>query len=336
MAEAKALQNAPTVDVAISNRNSAGLLKACLWSVAVHPPRLATISRVVVVDNASTDGSADGLETIPVPLTLIRNREDRGYGANCNTAVRGSRADYVLFLNSDARLYEGTIDSLVKCLQAPDCRSVGLVGPQLIDDLGGVDRSCARFPTLSNFLAKSVGLEGLFPRRFPPIHMTDWDHSETREVDHVMGAVVLMRREVFEILGGFDERFHVYMEDVDLSLRARRAGFGTVYLASSQAYHKGGGSIRQVEANSLYHVMRSRMLYASKNFGPLGGGLVMGATLLIEPMVRIAWSAARLSTEDLVATLVASARVWRSVPQILAAQAALDRSWRGWWRAINR
>ena len=112
-----------------------------------------------------------------------------------------------------------------------------------------------------------LGLDRLWPHRFPSHFMTDWDYRENREVDQVSGAFFLVRRKVFEELNGFDERFFMYFEDLDFAYRAKQAGWRSFYLADAQAVHFGGGASYQVKGKRLYYVLNSRALYVAKHFG---------------------------------------------------------------------
>ena len=141
--------------------------------------------------------------------------------------------------------------------------------------------------------------------------MTEWDHAATRTVDEVMGAFFFMRRSAFERLGGFDERFFVYFEEVDFSLRAREAGWRTVYLADAQAFHLGGGVSDQVKAHRLAYSLHSRLLYVVKHFSTLDSSMVAAATLLIEPWTRLAWAALRLAPREIGETLGGFFLLWR-------------------------
>jgi GT2 family glycosyltransferase len=141
--------------------------------------------------------------------------------------------------------------------------------------------------------------------------MTEWDHAESREVDHVIGAFYLVRRVVFEDLHGFDERFFMYLEDVDFSLRARRAGWLTYYLAEATAYHHGGGSSQAIGVRRLFYSWWSRLLYATKHFSTFGSGAVIAGTLLVEPFVRVLTCAARGSRTGIRDTVAASSMLWR-------------------------
>ncbi len=308
----------PTVDIIISNWNSGPLLRECLESIVTADKTGIQLLRVVVLDNASNDGSCHGLESLALPLTLTRNRENRGYGANINRGAAGSSADYLLFLNADTRLFNDSLPAPVRFMEQPDNARVGFCGIQLVDESGRVSRSSTRFPTPRHFLTKTLGLDLIFPTIFPSHFMTEWDHQETRDLDHVMGAFVVVRRRCFEELGGFDERFFVYLEDVDLSLRARQQGWRTVYLAEARAYHKGGGSLRRVPATSLFYALRSRIQYSYKHFGWSAATAVLLATVLIEPFTRLVWAARRRSLSDATGTVFAMARLGASLPRILS------------------
>lgn len=314
-AGAPAAQSKPTVDVIIVNRNSGSLLRECLESIVAATWERVDLSRVVVLDDQSTDTSCDGVESMPLPLSLIRNSTYSGYGASCNRGAADSQADYLLFLNADARLFEDTVEVSVRFMDSPGGSGVGICGVQLVDDANHVSRSSARFPRARDFIGKSFGLERLLHMR--GMFMTEWDHQETREVDHVMGAYELIRRAVFMELGGFDERFFVYLEDLDLSLRAAQRGWRTVYLAEAQAYHRGGGTSKQVPATSLFFALRSRLQYSYKHFGWWPATAVLVAALVVEPLTRIVWAATRGSMADASSTLSATARLASHLPSAL-------------------
>lgn len=305
------------LDIVIVNWNSGRELRDCLESIAAAWRDGVELGRVVVVDNASRDGSADGLEGPGLPLTVVRNPENRGFAAACNQGANGSRAKYLLFLNPDVQLLADSLSVPVAVMERPGNERVGICGIQLLDQEGRVWRRCARFPTPARFLATIVGLDRLWPRRFPSHFMTEWDHATTRDVDQVMGAFFLVRRSLFEALGGFDERFFVYFEDADFSYRARAQAWRSLYLAQARARHWGGGTSRQVKARRLFYSLRSRLSYAYKHFGFAPATALAFATLLIEPVSRLALSAARLSPAQIVETLHGFGLLWRDVPRVL-------------------
>jgi len=306
-----------TIDINIVNWNAGDQLRECLASIAKTAPP-ALLGRVVVVDNASTDQSLAGLEKANLPLTLIRNRENRGFAAACNQGAAEGHAEYLLFLNPDARLQPNSLTVPLAFLANPAQADVGICGIQLLNDDGNVTRHCSRLPTAGVLVSQSLGLDRLLPQWFSSHIMTEWDHCATRTVDHVIGAFFLMRRTVFEQLGGFDERFFVYLEDLDFSLRAHQVGWRTVYLADAQAYHRGGGTSEQAKARRLFYSLRSRILYASKHFSRRGAGMVMAVTLLVEPWTRLAWSAMRLAPREAWETIGGYLLLWADMPRILA------------------
>ncbi len=275
------------------------------------------LRRVCVVDNASTDGSVDALRDFDLPMKILRNRENRGFAAACNQGGLGSRADYLLFLNPDTRLEADSIRRPVVFLEGAEGAGVGVCGIRLMDSEGELLRSCARFPRPRTFFYRMTGLDLLAPRHFPGLFMREWDHQTTRDVDHVSGAYYLIRRQVFEELRGFDERFFVYLEDLDLSVRVHACGWRTMFLAGARAYHRGGGTSEQVKARRLFYSLRSQILYAWKHFNAPSAVVVTLGTLMLEPVARLIRSLIRLSARQAVETAEGYLLLWRAVPAIL-------------------
>ena len=147
--------------------------------------------------------------------------------------------------------------------------------------------------------------------------MREWDHRANRQVDQVMGAFFLVRRSVFETLVGFDERFFVYLEDVDFSLRASKLGWYSYYLADAQAYHKGGGTSQHIKATRLFYSLRSRILYGYKHFNWLSATAVILGTLIVEPFTRLVFSAFNRSLLQVKETLKGYSILWRATPRLL-------------------
>lgn len=305
-----------SVHVVIVNWNSGGQLKECLDSFAAVADDDVTLSRITVVDNASADGSSDNLETAGIPLSVIRNTENRGFAAACNRGAAGSDADFLLFLNPDTRLLPGSLERPASYLRSPGNEAVGIVGIQLIDPAGRIARNTSRIPSVWSMLGNSLGLDRLIPSIFPPLFVADWTHAETRVVDQVMGAFFFVRRGVFETLDGFDERFFVYFEDLDFAIRARKHGWTSVYLATAQAFHRGQGTTDAATERRTFYFCRGRMLFALKYFNPAGAIAVIGATLILEPIAR---GLAALVTRpgSIGGTLRAFGLLWKDLPSIL-------------------
>lgn len=308
---------AASIDIIIVNWNSGEQLHKCLESIVFCNKDSYELNQIVVVDNASSDRSMDKLNVFDLPLSVIANAENRGFAVACNQGARGSEADYLLFLNPDTRLFEDSLIKPLTFMEQPENQNIGIAGIQLVDENGRVARTCARFPMPGMFLSKMLGLDKLFPLYFPSHFMSEWDHWETCQVDQVMGAFFLIRRQLFESLGGFDERFFVYFEEVDLSYRAYNIGWKTIYLADAQAYHKGGGTSDQIKATRLFYSLRSRIQYGYEHFGWLSATFLMVGTLFFEPFSRLVLSIWKRSPTEAKETLKGFVRLWGSMPMMV-------------------
>jgi GT2 family glycosyltransferase len=294
------------LSIVIVNWNSGGQLLDVIDSIVLHHSEL--LVTVIIIDNASSDDSLNqiiNLKNLPFNLQIIRNVDNKGFGAACNQGAALVTSEYLLFLNPDTKLFEQSLSIPIAYMQDPENGDVGIVGIQLLDEKNRIGRSCARFPTLKIFSAHALGISRLPSLSYLNVLMTEWSHDETQVVDHVIGAFFLIRRNIFKSLGGFDERFFVYLEDLDLSLRVRRAGYLCVYLAEAQAYHIGGGTSRQVKARRLFYSLHSRLLYGFKHFSSLDAWCLLFVTLAIEPWTRLALALFKTSWRDAQHTLKA-------------------------------
>lgn len=306
----------PSLHVVIVNWNSGRQLCECLESFAAVTADRVAVTRITVVDNASADGSCD---TLPASLSLqlIRNTANRGFAAACNQGAVGSDAEFILFLNPDTRLMPGALERPAAFLCADENKAAGIVGIQLIDAAGHVARNTARMPTAWSMVGNSLGLDRAMPSAFPPHFVTEWAHDETRAVDQVMGAFTMIRRSLFEALGGFDERFFVYFEDLDLACRARAQGFASVYLATAQAFHRGQGTTEGAIGARTYLFCRSRILFALKYFSRFGAFIVIAATLLLEPFARMVKALIGRGPGRVSDVVRAYVKLWANLPEIL-------------------
>lgn len=304
------------INIVIVNWNAGQQLVDAVVSIDQHNQNL--ITSVIVVDNISTDDSlvrVEALTDLSFDLQIIRNTENRGFGVACNQGAALATSEYFLFLNPDTLLFENSVKVALAFMQQPENARIGIVGIQLLDEENHISRSCARFPSVVGLVTHSIGLDRIFPRLSH--FMVEWDHATTRQVDHVIGAFFLVRRNVFETLQGFDSRFFVYLEDLDFSKRAKTLGWSSFYLAEARAYHAGGGTSRQVKARRLFYSLRSRILYVFKHFNPLGAFLVLTVTLLLEPLSRTAFAVVRRSWSSLKETWSAYVMLYRWMPEWL-------------------
>lgn len=306
------------IDIVVVNWNSGSQLRTCVESVCAFGAEL--VNNVVVVDNASSDDSlrrAEALTDLPFSLHIIRNNVNHGFAKACNQGSAVATSEYLLFLNPDTRLFSNSLSVPHAFMQCPGNADVAIVGIQLVDGEDCIAKTCARFPSLGIFVAEALGISRLPGLQHFATHMNEWAHDRTATVDHVMGAFYFMRRRVFESLGGFDEMFFVYLEDLDLSMRAHKAGWRSVYLANTRAFHAGGGTSRQVKAHRLFYSLRSRLLYGFKHFTRRQAWLLLSVTISIEPISRMVFSLVRGGTQDVRNTLRGYAMLYCDLPNIL-------------------
>lgn len=292
-------RSAPTADIVIVNWNTGRYLGDCLRSIAATDRSLLRVARIVVVDNASTDDSLHGLAAADIPLDVVRNARNRGFAAACNQGAARGSGDYLLFLNPDARLYPDTLRAVGSFLRTPAADPFGIFGALMVDEQGRPQISCSRFPSLRIWAGKMTGLDRLAPALFPPHHLAPWELTRSGPVDQVIGAFFLVRRPLFTELNGFDERYFLYLEDVDFALRAREAGRPSYYLRQARVHHAENVSSSQLGPWRHYLMLCSRSTYAGRHWPKSRARLLTALTLSVEPAARLAAAAAQGRWADL-------------------------------------
>jgi N-acetylglucosaminyl-diphospho-decaprenol L-rhamnosyltransferase len=315
-----------SLDIIIVNWNSGPHLRRCLDSMQHASRKGLESTRVVVVDNASTDGSADHPDFTALPVVIIQNNSNRGFATACNQGAQGSEADYLLFLNPDTVLQKNSLEEPITFLNRPENAHIGICGIQLTDETGRVSRSCARFPTARDLVGRTLCLERLLPRFFPNHFLCEWDHCESCIVDQVIGAFFFVRREVFDLLGGLDEGFFAYYEDLDFSYRARQAGWSSYFLTTARAVHRGGGCSEQAKAERLCYSLQSRILYGHKHFGRTVAAAILMGTVLVEPFSRLALAGWRGSAREMWETVEGYAMLLQALPLQLVKESRRQRN----------
>jgi N-acetylglucosaminyl-diphospho-decaprenol L-rhamnosyltransferase len=297
------------VDIVIVNWNSGDYLRKCLISVFTANT-IPYINKVIIIDNNSQDSSLQGIVQND-KIVFIKNGENLGFAKACNQAFKISTAPYVLLLNPDAQLLDTTLKDCYVYMEAN--KSIDILGCQLFDDDNNITASCARFPTPKSFLYKSLGLVTLFPKIFtPPDLMYDWDHSESKYVDQIIGAFMFIRKEVFDKIGYFDERFFVYSEELDFSKRLAEMGGKSYFNADIKAIHSCHGTTESIKAFRLFLNTRSRLLYAKKHFSKAGYLLVLFSTFFFEPVTRIFFLLIRLKFKEAIQVIKAYQLLFKS------------------------
>ncbi len=221
--------------IVLVNYNTTALLLTCLDTLARQ--QLDVDHRVVVVDNNSRDGGCEQIAAAHPSVTLIRNAANGGYAKAVNQAIREFNSDYILVLNPDIEVTPGAINAMLAFMtKTPDA---GIVGGKLLNPDGTLQHSCRTFYTLPVILLRRTFLGKLFPNsRLIARHlMTDWDHHSVREVDWMLGACLMIRRDALKEVGLMDERFFLYFEDVDWCYRMKKGGWKVYYLPDAQMIH---------------------------------------------------------------------------------------------------
>ncbi len=256
-----AMPQPPDVTVSIVSGGSAALLADCLDSLPRAGGPLAL--DVAVVDNA-IGGSLDELVAAHPEVRWIRSDERRGFGANHNLAVAGSGARFLFVLNDDTVLGPSCIERLAVFMDRNP--AVGCAGPRLVFGDGRRQASAFHFPTPGRLALTSVTLE-----------RAGWVMSggdRPRSVDWVHGAAMFFRSDAFRAAGGFDERFYMYLEDVDLCRRLADLGWKSAFLPDAWLIHLENASTSGVPEKRIYQHARSRILYARKHHGAAGAAAV--------------------------------------------------------------
>jgi GT2 family glycosyltransferase len=287
----------PTLDVIVVNWNAGAWLARAVDALARVRPAAGTLARLVIVDNASTDGSADSIDAHGMPLTLIRNPVNRGFAAACNQGAAASTADVLLFLNPDALITTEAIDAALGTFSAPEHADVGIAGVRLDGGSAPSRLGVGPFPTPASLAALSLGLGRRTARQAaarpaPGRRGKSWrETTSPREVDVVCGACLFIRRSVFEALGGFDERFFVYYDEVDLCLRARRRGIRAVVLDDVSIHHAVGVCTTAVPGWRLFCGLQSRQAYIRAHCRAWEAAALLTLMSVPEPMLRLARAA---------------------------------------------
>lgn len=292
-----------TMDMAavVVNYNTRDLLRSCLESV-----REEGIAEVVVVDNASTDGSPGMVRSEHPGARLIANRHNPGYGGGANQGIAACSAPYVLLLNSDTLLGPGSAARLAGWLDRhPRC---AVAGPRLLNPDGTLQSSCFPWLTPFNVLALNTWLNRAV--RLLPRFRPTWRGTPARDGHWVKGAALAIRREAFDAVGGFDESYFMYAEELDLCLRLRAAGWEVHYTPEATVVHVEGASTEQDR-----HAMAERLFLSLEQFyrrhypERLSGLRRVMKVVLLERIARDRWKSWRYPERR--ERLAADVELWR-------------------------
>ncbi len=284
----------PDLSICTVNWNTRCDLEAALGSILNSDPGVRV--EVVVLDNASQDGSAEMVRERFPTAVLLESEENLGFARGYNRAAARAEGRHLLMLNPDTVVRPGALERLVSFLDSHP--RVGAAGPRLLNPDGSLQFSCRRFPRPLAAVFRNTPLGRLAPgNRFTRDYlMSDWNHGEAREVDWVSGAAVCIRREAWEEVGGFDEGYFMYAEDMDWCLRAREAGWRIYYVPEAVIVHRIGGSSDQRAMVMVVEFHRSMARFYGRHYAgrwpwgvrwlPVMGIWTRAGVVLMETMWR--------------------------------------------------
>jgi GT2 family glycosyltransferase len=287
------------VSIVIVNWNTRDLLRGCLRTIFEQTSKISF--EIFVIDNASRDFSAEMVRAEFPAVKVIANVQNRGFAAANNQGILAASGRYILLLNPDTIILDAAIS---RCVRFADVHAeVGVVGCQVLEDEGRIQRTGFSFPDPWNLFLTLSGLSRAFAgsRLFGRPELGWWDRDSELDLDVVSGMFMLVRREAIEQVGLMDESYFVYSEEADWCYRFSRAGWRRVFTPSARILHVDGGSksTSQINAKMFVQLQKSCLIYLKKNHGFVAW--LLGRILyVVSNLVRaIVWFVSSLLTHDL-------------------------------------
>jgi GT2 family glycosyltransferase len=255
--------------VIIVSWNAKAYLLKCLDSVFRQTTGTSHSTEIIVVDNASTDGSPEAVAANYPSVKLVVNDANYGFARANNIGLRASTGEYLLLVNSDVVV---SPDCFSKCIRYLDEHpEIGMLGPRIIGTDGRIQRSCMSYPSIWNALCRALGLDSLFPRSqlFGSYLLTYWNHEDTRDVEVINGCFWIIRRSAMDQVGMLDERFFIYGEDIDWCMRFNASGWKVVFFSEAEALHYGGASSANAPLRFQIEMQRANLQYWKKHHSAL-------------------------------------------------------------------
>jgi GT2 family glycosyltransferase len=282
------------LSIIIVSWNAQKYLSQCIESIVTAGIKRAY--EIIVIDNNSDDGSQEMVREQFPWVVLICNEDNLGFAKANNIGIKHTQGEYVCLVNSDVVVTPGSIDSMIDFMEADPC--IGLLGPQIVNANGAIQRSCMGFPTLANALFRAVGLDVIFPRSiFFGGHLLNfWNHNSHREVDIINGCFWMTRRNALVKVGLLDERFFMYGEDMDWCKRFRDKGWKVLFSPDVKVLHYGGASSANAPLRFEIEKLRANLQYWQKHHG-ITAVFAYRIILIVHHAVRTAAYAARCVLE---------------------------------------
>ncbi len=253
-----------TLSIIIVNWNTRELLLQCLASIyaaQLTDPHLSF--EVIVVDNASSDGSVQAVRKQFPQVHVIENAQNVGFARANNQAIAQSSGQFVLLLNSDTEVFPNALYRLTEFLDAHP--GVGGAGPKILNPDRSLQASCFRFPTVAREFWRLLHLEQIWP--VVDYRMERWEQVRPRSVDVLLGACLLLRRDALDEAGVLDEIFFMYSEEVDLCYRLHQKGWELSWIPEAEIVHYGGQSTAKIAPEMFLELYRSKVRYFHKHYG---------------------------------------------------------------------
>ena len=252
------------LSIIIVSWNVRDLLEKCIKSIYLHTKDLNF--EVFVVDNASTDNSAEMIKKEFPQVKLIVNKENAGFGKANNQAYELASGKYVLFLNDDTEIFDNIFLALIHKYERleVDHDKVGMLGCKLLNADKSIQKSVRKNPSLRDQIILLTKLHNVFPDLLKDYWQLDFDYAKEQEVEQIMGSFMLSKKEIIDEVGSFDENFFVWYEEVDIERRMQKAGYKIFYTPVVECMHVGGVSFNQLMAVKKQLNYNKSMLYYFK------------------------------------------------------------------------
>lgn len=266
--------------------NTRDLLARCLRSIETETRQLKSAAvQTIVVDNASSDGSADMVSADFPHVQLIRSQVNLGFARANNQAIENTDGRYVLLLNPDCELREGAVDALLGLMNAtPEC---GAAGSRLVNHDGTLQASAFPVLSLTREFWRLFHLDSLYPLSRYPLSM--WPQNQPQAVGAVQGASMMLRRAALDQVGLLNPEYFIYTEEVDLCYRLSKAGWKIYWVPTSEVLHWGGQSTSQVSKEMFLQLYKSKIQFFRFHGGP-GAVLIYKVILAIASVPRLFWA----------------------------------------------
>ena len=268
----------------IVNWNAIKYLSQCIASIVENSQSFSY--EIIVVDNASSDGSPDIIKNQFPDIKVICNGSNLGFAKANNIGIRQSQGDFLCLVNSDVVVLKDSVDKLLAYIKSQP--TIGMVGPQIIGIKGEIQRSCMEHPTLSNMFARAIAFNSVFPKSklLGNYLMTDWEHDSLRRVDIINGCFWLIRKKALDKVGLLDEQFFMYGEDMDWCKRFWNNHWEISFYPDVKVIHYGGASSANAPVRFYIEMHKANLKYWEKHHGAFSL-YIFRCILLLHQFIRL-------------------------------------------------